>query len=139
MAEYHLVGEPFDEEDRPQVFELRVSDHLDDINPSKFDIDNVESIDPTGYFITSGDALAKALQLEKDLWKLAGNLRSCGGKRQTKKYKQYVSAVWKCAGATRRLVNILRTVKGGNCFLETEWSSNRQLLCIPKNPRSKQT
>ncbi len=138
MPEYHLVGDPFDEEDRPSVFELKILDHLPDIDPTNFKITTpISQLSPTDYFITSGDAVAKAKQLEKDLWALAGKLRSNTPTRPTKKYKAYVSAVWKCAGQSRSLVNKLLTVKGVNCFLETEWSADRQLLCIPKNPRRK--
>lgn len=138
MPEYHLVGNPFDEEERPSIFELRVRDHLPDINPESFKITKpIPQLDPVSYFITSGDALAKSKQLEKDLWILAGELRSNAPKRPSKKYLAYSSAVWKCAGKSRSLVNKLRIVKGVNCFLETEWSADRQLLCIPKNPRIK--
>jgi hypothetical protein len=138
MPTYHLVGDPFDEEERPSVFELRVMDHLIDIDPLSHKITTeISQIDPRSYFITSGDALAKAKQLEKDLWALAGKLKSSTPKRPTKKYLAYASDVWKCAGKCRSLVNKLQVVKGVNCFLETEWSADRQLLCIPKNPRIK--
>ena len=135
MSEYHLVGEPFDENNRPSIFELRIQDHLNDIDPINFHIrKEVPSLDPKSYYITSGDALAKTMQLEHDLWSLAGKLRAM----YKNKYKKYVGAVWKCAGKCRALNNLLSAVKGDACFLETEWSSDGELLCIPKNPRRKQ-
>lgn len=137
MTDYHLIGEEFEENNRPQVFELRILDHLVDIDPESYKISGIASINPTTYFITSGDALEKAIRLEKDLWALAGKLRSEAPDKTTKKYDNYVSAVWTCAGKCRSLVNKLRIAKGENCFLETEWTSESVLLCLAKNPRKR--
>jgi hypothetical protein len=136
--EYHLIGDPIDEENRPSVFELRLSDHLNDIDPESFKLgEETPQIIPTQYFISSGNALDKAKQLEKDLWALAGELRKNPPKRITKKFENYRSAVWKCAGKCRKLVNKLDLARGDAYFLETEWSADRKLLCIPKNPRNR--
>ena len=138
MPEYHLVGDPFDANDPPTVFELRLRDHVICIDPIEFKITQpIIQINPSSYFITSGDALDKSIRLEKDLWTLAGKLRAEKGSRPTKKYVDYTSAVWKCAGKGRALVHKLREVKGSNSFLETEWDNNGCLLCITKNPRAK--
>jgi hypothetical protein len=155
MDEYHQVGQPFGDE-KPAVFELRISDHITNIDPSTFGVDGTRAVDPHEYFITSGDAVQKAKVLERDLWKLAGELRKesytlIADERHTSTIKaqqlyrkgvrpkkpgfsQYEAAVWKAAGQSRKLVNNLRLAKGEDCFLETEWD-NHQLLCIPKNPR----
>jgi len=153
-----LVGQDFGDI-KPSVFELRINDHIGNINPFKYglEMEDFNSIDPNAYFITSGDAIEKAKVLEKDIWKLAGELRkySCTllakerkvsivkarslykkGKRPIKPqgFSDYESAVWKAAGQTRKMLNKLKIAKGIDCFLETEWE-NHKLLCIPKNPR----
>ena len=150
MSEYHLVGEPIDSENRPAVFELKLCEHLPDVNPKTFGLSDVPAIDPHAYFITSGDALAKAIKLEKDMWKLAAllnttyaKLRTIKGKKtwifesKYKKHaKKYAETVWKCAGRCRAMKNNLNKAKGVNCFLETEWREQR-IIVIPKNPRIK--
>jgi hypothetical protein len=50
------------------------------------------------------------------------------------RFHEYEAAIWRAAGNSRRLLNLLQKAKGENCFLETEWDNHR-LLCIPKNPR----
>lgn len=79
MGIYHLIGEPFIE--RPQIFELRLSDHIVDINPDSFGMDlssapGIPSLDPHSYYITSGDAVAKTIKLKQDLQELAERLYS---------------------------------------------------------------
>lgn len=133
MADYHKIGEDFT--DRPHQFELILSDHIDNINPKDYGLkEDIISIDPDMYFITSGDAIQKTMKLERDLWKLAGQLRKEYGK--TKKYAPYVKAVWKAAGQARSLKLKLEKAREDDCFLETEWR-NHQLICIPKNPRAR--
>ena len=146
MSEYHLIGEPIDSENRPAVFELRLCDHLPDVNPKTFKLSGVPAIDPYTYFVTSGDALAKAIKLEKDMWKLAALLNTTYAKLRTikgkktwifqSKYKKYVQTIWACAGRCRSMRNQLDKAKGVNCFLETEWREQK-LIVIPKNPRIK--
>lgn len=145
--EYHLIGQPIDPDNCPAVFELKIDNCLCCIKPEVFNLPtSTLAINPHSYFITSGDALAKAIKLEKDLWLLATKLRKKYAALRTRKgkkvwvfnptYKAYVEAVWKCAGQCRTMVNRLCEAKGANCFLETEWREQR-LIVIPKNPRSK--
>ena len=49
----------------------------------------------------------------------------------------YKKAITKTLKQATILVTKLEEVKGENVFLETEFNANRQLLVIPKNPRSK--
>ena len=155
MAAYHIIGEPFDTDNKPSVFQLIVQDHVDFVHPKKYGIKE-EFVDPNEYFVTSGDAVEKAKVLERDLWRLAGKLRSRviellikegnsktkamekyrkgKGPKKPKKLRDYEKAVWIAAGQARRLVHKLKKAKGVDCFFETEWD-NHCLLCIPKNPR----
>jgi hypothetical protein len=156
---YHKVGQPIPD-DRPSIFQLVVEDIVDNVKPKKYGISSEKGIDPNYYFVTSGDAVEKAKVLSKEMWQYAGQVRkrlleilakenNCTtakaqamyqkGKRP-KKPKQlgdFEAAVWKAAGQSRKLVNALVKAKGDDCFLETEWDSHK-LLCIPKNPRSKE-
>lgn len=145
MADYPLIGE-----DAPVsvvAYELRISDHLCDIQPASFGITDVPTLDPAGYFITSGDAVAKATKLEDDLWILAGQLRAQRPKKPSKKYVAYERAVWQCAGKARVMLNKLIKARGAHCFLETEWKDSsrgiaeggngRALIVVGKDPRSK--
>ena len=137
MGEFALVGDPIDEIKRPAVFEFRLEDHLNSIDPESFKLKpDVPSLKPSDYFITSGDAVLKAEKLEKDLWSLAHRLRNNRPKRVTKKYMAYEKAVWSCARNSREMVKKLKEARGDACFLETEWR-DRALLVIPKNPRTK--
>lgn len=156
MEEYiHKIGDPIGEPP-PDVFELIIDDHVPFANPEVFCV-QMQYIKPSDYYITSGDAVEKTKILERDLWNLAGELRKlscnliskehdCTYVKAQELYRQgvrpkdpsglaqYEDAVWKSAGASRKLLNALKKAKGPNIFLETEWDSHR-LLCIPKNPR----
>jgi len=147
MGEYHVIGDPIDTGTEPAVFELDLAKFIPCVDPTCYGLpEDTPQVDPCAYFITSGDALAKAIKLENDMWALAIQLRKQYarlGTRQGKKkwiikreYKEYVEAVWKCAGRCRAMVNRLYEAKGPNCFLETEWRE-QCLVVIPKNPRSK--
>ena len=153
---YHLIGESFEPDEKPSVFQLKVEDHVDFVHPRKYGIKE-DYVDPNEYFVTSGDAVEKAKILERDLWQLAGRLRSrvielmmiegkCSrakaqeryrkgkGPKRPKKLRDYEKAVWTAAGQARKLLHLLKKAKGDDCFFETEWD-NHCLLCIPKNPR----
>jgi len=156
MPKYAKIGDKFEDDDKPSVFELVLDDHVNFADPKDFGLKDVEFINPADYFVTSGDAVEKAKVLERDLWKLAGDLRkvtyeiiadenSCtpleaqalfreGVRPKKGSFVEYESAVWKSAGASRKLRNNLEKAKGQDCFLETEWE-NHHLKCIPKNPR----
>lgn len=136
--DFHRIGQPI-ADPPPAVFELVLNDHVPWLNPADFGLKNVESINPHDYFITSGDAVEKAKILDKDLWRLAGALRKelhrlAAEGQDNADFQRYETAVWHAAGQCRKLVNALKSAKGSNTFLETEWQ-NHQLLCIPKNPR----
>lgn len=100
----------------------RVGEPIPDPRPAVFELviaDHVtggSGIDPHDYFITSGDAVSKARVLSRDL-RLAGEVGE--------------------ADRASRLVDALVAARGEACFLETEWSPERKLLCIPKNPRTR--
>jgi hypothetical protein len=140
----------------PAVFELVVSDHVQWTDPRAYGLDR-DGINPADYFVTSGDAVEKARVLDKDLWRLAGDLRKemfnliaaendCDLLHAHELYRSgvrpqslpgfgdYEAAVWRAAGQARKLLSALKKAKGSNIFLETEWN-NHTLLCIPKNPR----
>lgn len=129
----HPIGAPFDKSTHPAVFQLELAKHVVLPHPSTFGEKDVAYVNPNDYFVTSGDAVAKAQQLEIDLWALAGCIRKASGKPKRSRYEQ---AVWKAAGQARSLVNKLKEARGEMCFLETEWR-DRQLLIIPKNPRNR--
>jgi hypothetical protein len=131
----HKIGEPFT--DKPNEFELVLSDHIIDVSPHSYKIaDKIDIINPKDYFITSGDAVLKGIKLEQELWKLAGQIKKEFAKKKTKKHAEYVKILWKAAGQARTLVVKLKEAKGEDTFLETEWRSH-SLFCIPKNPRKK--
>ena len=149
---YHKIGEPFDV--KPSIFQLIIDDHIDKADPKDFGLKNVKSIDPNDYFITSGDAVQKVQFLEKNLLKLAEDLRKESYNLLSKKYGvditeaqelykngkrpdkfgEYEQAVWKSADQAKKLLNKLLEARGDDCFLETEWDSHN-LFVIPKNPR----
>lgn len=69
-------------------------------------------IDPNTYFITSGEAVAKAERLEKDIWLMAGK--------------------------ARQLKNLLKKARGPAVYLETERGLEDQTIILKrKNPRNK--
>lgn len=68
-------------------------------------------IDPNTYFITSGEAVAKAERLEKDIWLMAGK--------------------------ARQLKNLLKKARGPAVYLETERGLEDQAIILKrKNPRN---
>jgi len=128
------IGDP-----PPSVFELIVTDHIKFVDPKLYGL-STEGIDPSDYFITSGDAVEKAKILDRDIWHLAGELRKelkllIPDDARTILFKDYEAAMWKAAGQSRKMLNALKKAKGVNFFLETEWDDHK-LLCIPKNPRT---
>lgn len=152
----------------PVVFELVIDDHVPYVDPaayklkaSDYSLQTIPSIKPVNYYITSGDAVEKTKVLDRDLWKLAGDLRkilidvlsayfkvdSKAAQRMLKEgigkaaahvtnFISYESAVWKSAGRSRKLLGLLTRARGRDIFLETEWDHNHRLLCVRKNPRA---
>lgn len=144
---------------QPSVFELIIEEHVRFVNPEQYGLQDVKSINPADYFITSGDAVEKARILSIDMLGLANKLRNqlyqlieseynCSlseaqdlfrdGTVPTRpeRFHEYESDVWEAVEQTKALLEALKKAKGNNCFLETEWD-NHKLLCIPKNPRMK--
>lgn len=80
------------------IFELTLSDFFSG------------PLDPKSYFVTSGEAVRKAEQLEKDIWLMAGK--------------------------ARQLRNLLKKARDKAVYLETEWNDGR-LILKRKNPRNK--
>jgi hypothetical protein len=156
---YHLIGEPFGNE-LPQVYELRIDDHVQYINPEDYGLKGEQFIKPSDYFITSGDAIEKTRILYRDLHDLANSLKDkcinaivedsqCTSEKAQKTYdrgvpnkkwsklQEYATEVARVAIDGSILLHELIKAKGPNVFLETEWNSHH-LLCIPKNPRKAQ-
>ena len=100
----------------------RIGSTMPDPRPAVFElvigdhVNTVAGIDPLDYFITSGDAVSKARILQRDL-------RSAGAIHE--------------ADRANALVEALIAARGNAIFLETEYSSDHRLLCIPKNPRAR--
>lgn len=72
--------------------------------------DLIGTLDPNDYFITSGEAIQKVKQLEKDAWRLAGE--------------------------ARKLVKLMEQAKGSAKYLEVTWEEGI-LTLKRKNPRKK--
>lgn len=94
--QYCKLGERREEHQPDGIYELILSEF-------------VTAIDPKTYFVTSGEAVRKAEQLAKDLWKMAGQ--------------------------AQKLQNYLKKARGPAVYLETEWNDGR-LILKRKNPRN---
>jgi len=141
--------------DPPQtVFKLILEDYVKLVKPKDYDVDE-RTINPIDYFITSGDAVQKAIILKRDLEILSSELHNkclkiiseennCSmveaetlyenvelKSSRLKEYEKEISNLVKSSGV---MLSDLIKAKGKNIFLETEWDSHN-LLCIPKNPR----
>jgi hypothetical protein len=114
------------------VFEIKIYDHLNHIDPSEFGLSDVPSLNPEKYYVTSGDAICKTTQLRKDLWVLIANIKSL----KSETYDKYLSALYSCASKSSILIDKLKIAKGNAVFLETEWRDGR-VICVAKNPRPK--
>ena len=118
------------------VFEIKIYDHLNHISPDEFGLSNVPSLDPEMYYITSGDAICKTMQLQKDLWLLVGKVQKLSSKKPTKKLALYLKALYSCAVRSKVLIDKLKVARGSAIFLETEWR-DRRVIAVAKNPRPK--
>lgn len=112
--EYCKVGDVIPEP-RPSIYKLDIDAH----------VNRVGHICPHDYFITSGDAVAKAAALATDLEDLANT------------DGEFAQLAADAAVAARNLVRSLIAVRGDSIFLELEWTPDHTLLCIPKNPRNR--
>ena len=138
---------------KKMVYALEVEKYIPILSPPKaLELDN---FDPNRYFITSGDAVNKAKQLSKDLWKYAGRARQAANrlKKKRKNVIEFERRCWESAGRSKTLISHLVNARGSSIFIETEWgwgnnsgnrgqSDDRQsndgsiLYVIPKNPRT---
>lgn len=98
-TEYCTIGKTRREHHPKNVFELVVEEHI-------------TAIDPKRYFMTSGEAVAKAAKLEQDLWQAAGQ--------------------------ARKLLKLLTEARGDAKWLESSWNGERRLILKKKNPRKRQ-
>ena len=133
-GQYPKIGET---DQKAPVYELDIYDFLQILDPlGRFELNRV---DPLDYYITSGDAVQKAEFLCGVLWSYAGRARKqlYNFKKPTAEEREFEKECWRQAGAARKLLNILRMIRGEDVFLETEWS-DKVLICIKKNPRPKQ-
>jgi hypothetical protein len=118
------------------VFEIKIYDHLDRIDPAGFGLSNVPTLDPEMYYVTSGDAICKTQQLQKDLWILVGQIQKLAGKKPPKELGAYLKVLYRCAARSQVLIDKLKVARGDAIFLETEWR-DRRVICVAKNPRPK--
>lgn len=124
---------------RHPVYQLEVSMYLRRLDPTpEMAGFGLVSIDPIDYYVTSGDAVQKTTYLSRILWAYAGKARKVLSELEhpSQESVEFEQECWKQAGNAQRLLNLLIKVRGHDVFLETEWNQH-QLLCIPKNPRSK--
>lgn len=115
------------------IYELVLEDHLIEIRPSDYKLSDVPSLNPTEYFITSGDAVQKTKALIRDYKEVIDKVQQCVLHIDVSKYLADVKV--QCSHA-ETLLELLLKARGTNIFLETEWNQHK-LLCIPKNPRAK--
>ena len=118
------------------VFEIKIYDHLNHISPTEFGLTDIPSLDPEMYYVTSGDAIRKTMQLQKDLWILVGKVQKIAGKKPAKKLALYLKALYSCAVRSKILIDKLKVARGEAIFLETEWR-DRRVIAVAKNPRPK--
>ena len=96
MSEYTKLGHKPQKHHAKDIWELDLSDF--------------KAVNPIDYFRTSGEAVEKAKQLEKDAWKLAGQVR--------------------------RFRHLLEKTRGKAVYLEVSWHEG-MLLAKAKNPRKR--
>ncbi|MCK9558749.1 MAG: hypothetical protein M0R50_12030, partial [Candidatus Cloacimonetes bacterium] len=97
---------------------------------------DVPTLNPEMYYVTSGDAICKTTQLQKDLWILVSKVKAAIGKKPTKKHQQYLKALYSCASKSQVLIDKLKKARGKSVFLETEWRDGK-VIAVAKNPRPK--
>lgn len=141
----HKIGECFSLYDRPEVFELIVGEHVSTLNPADFGME-LAAISPELAFVTSGDAVKKAEELERQYINLAdamamlttpleGEEVELHGGMKIENVAKLRDAAYLEAGRCRSLINKLVLARGPACFLETDWTPDRKLILVPKDPR----
>lgn len=133
----HKIGQKI-QGDQPVIFELDIKSLVPSVDPNSFGI-KIAGIDPQDYYITSGDAIQKAISLEKDIKSHLLELSTMIKKSpKNKKLLKYQIEIKRMLSQTKRLIKNLITARGDKKFLETEWDSH-VLYVTPKNPRTSQT
>jgi hypothetical protein len=115
------------------VYELVIEDHLKYVDPALFKLSNVSHINPSEYYVTSGDAVEKTKALVREYANVVESLMSSGNNVRV---ADYIAELLIQQSQAEDLLNLLIKARGTNIFLETEWNQHH-LLCIPKNPRAK--
>lgn len=127
------IGDPIPDDYRGP-FILDIYDFIPKLTPPQGC--ELDGFDPMQYFITSGDAISKAAQLNKELYSYAGAARSILSNSRSRNMIDFERACWGAAGRSTAFINILKKSRGDAVFFETEWDQHI-LYCIPKNPRSR--
>lgn len=117
-----------------EVFELVTSDFIPTIAPPPGL--GLSEIDPTAYFITSGDAIRKTEQLYRDLMDYNKMLQQMIGENGNPELLKFDIACANAMLGCLRMKKALEDARGKAIFLETEWYLNH-LLVHAKNPRLK--
>jgi len=138
----YRIGQPIPNP-RPEVYELQLEDYVPAFRPNDFGIKELQfdPIVPKDAYITSGDAIQKALDIERRYLAVAEQALSLSRTSDDLKLRAKSAKLSETAlllvGRCRLMIKHLEDARGSNTFFETEWSQSHQLLCIPKNPRSR--
>lgn len=135
MEEYPKIGGDY--KGLGGTFQLVLSEWLEPLIPPPGW--NLPPLDPTEYYITSGDAVQKAEQFRKDAYTYAGKAVKVLNRLDripSNKEIAFGKKCWSVVAKANLLKKALLHAKGSAVFLETEWDQGR-LICIPKNPRLK--
>lgn len=124
--EYPFIGSA----EGQNIYQLRVEHFVGKLNPPP--VLKLRPIDPSDYFVTSGDAIQKTLQLSRDLKVHHKRVKAVYKKNKT--IKPYYNKILEAGEGVRKMLKSLQKAKGPAIFLETEWESGI-LRIIPKNPR----
>ena len=116
----------------PEVFELRISDYIMPITPPR-EL-SLPKFDPNRYYITSGDAIQKTLQLIEEMEEIRTPINSIVDPPLP--VQEFITKLSNAIDAAHRMMTDLAKARGTALFLETEWAQN-VLICMPKNPRSR--
>lgn len=116
------------------TYELNISDFIDVLVPPINCA--IEQFDPHKYYVTSGDAVQKCLQLHKDLYSYACRVRTLCNKHKTDKLTEFQAKCWGAVGGAYSMLKTLQRLRTTAVFFETEWSCGK-LYVTRKNPRAK--
>lgn len=121
---------------QPETYELKIYDHISIIDPMKYGAPDIPKIDPKNWFVTSGDALIKSQVLEKHIATTKHEVKKRYLSNKTNGLSRLLKDLDQAHRQAKKLVLLMKTIKGPNIFLELEWV-NHDLILTPKNPRIK--